>query len=161
MKLATLVATIAITPLVACTSVEKVIDEQATIQPNEARIDFYVQRLDRQREFVQLMCENNRPNDEIEILDVEAGEHILYVRSRVINSNLLFKNVREAVVRLDVNLEGGKRYTLNQDREDDNVTLWLQEADTGLIVSETVSTTMGLTGAIGNLRMKQCQEGTV
>jgi hypothetical protein len=107
------------------------------------------------------MCENNRPNDEIEILDVEAGEHILYVRSRVINSNLLFKNVREAVVRLDVNLEGGKRYTLNQDREDDNVTLWLQEADTGLIVSETVSTTMGLTSAIGNLRMKQCQEGTV
>ena len=161
MKLATLVATIAITTLVAWNSVEKVIDEQATIQPNEARIDFYVQRLDRQREFVQLMCENNRPNDEIEILDVEAGEHILYVRASVINSNLLFKNVREAVVRLDVNLEGGKRYTLNQDREDDNVTLWLQEADTGLIVSETVSTTMGLTSAVGNLRMKQCQEGTV
>jgi len=161
MKLASLLATIAITPLVACTSVEKVIDEQATIQPNEARIDFYVQRLDRQREFVQLMCENNRPNDEIEILDVEAGEHILYVRASVINSNLLFKNVREAVVRLDANLEGGKRYTLNQDREDDNVTLWLQEADTGLIVSETVSTTMGITSAVGNLRMKQCQEGTV
>lgn len=161
MKLASLLATIAIIPLVACTSVGKVIDEQATIQPNEARIDFYVQRLDRQREFVQLMCENNRPNDEIEILDVEAGEHILYVRASVINSNLLFKNVREAVVRLDVNLEGGKRYTLNQDREDDNVTLWLQEADTGLIVSETVSTTMGLTSAVGNLRMKQCQEGTV
>lgn len=161
MKLASLLATIAIIPLVACTSVGKVIDEQATIQPNEARIDFYVQRLDRQREFVQLMCENNRPNDEIEILDVEAGEHILYVRASVINSNLLFKNVREAVVRLDVNLEGGKRYTLNQDREDDNITLWLQEADTGLIVSETVSTTMGLTSAVGNLRMKQCQEGTV
>lgn len=161
MKLASLLATIAITPLVACTSVEKVIDEQATIQPNEARIDFYVQRLERKREFVQLMCENNRPNDEIEILDVEAGEHILYVRASVINSNLLFKNVREAVVRLDVNLEGGKRYTLNQDREDDNVTLWLQEADTGLIVSDTVSTTMGITSAVGNLRMKQCQEGTV
>lgn len=161
MKLKTLLCMAATVPLFACTSVVDVVNDQATIQPDEARVDFYVQRTDRERDFVHLMCENHRPNSEIEVLDVQAGEHVLYVKSSVINSNLLFKNIREAVVRFDVNLEGGKRYMLNQTREGDSVELWLQEADSGLIVSNKVSTTVNLASAVGNLRMKQCREGTV
>lgn len=164
MKIAPLLIAAAITPLVACTTVDEVINEQATIQPDEARIDFFANRgeaFDNQREFVKLMCFNKRPNGALILRDVEEGEHVLFVRASVINSDLPFGNEREAIVRLEANLEGGKRYSLNQTRDNLNMKVWLQETDTGVPVSEVVSTRVEYPQYVGDLRLQQCKEGTV
>ena len=164
MKIAPLLIAAAITSLVACTSVDEVINEQATIQPDEARIDFFANRgeaFDNQREFVKLMCFNKRPNGALILRDVEEGEHVLFVHASVINSDLPFGNEREAIVRLEANLEGGKRYSLNQTRDNLNMKVWLQETDTGVPVSEIVSTRVEYPQYVGDLRLQQCKEGTV
>ncbi|BFT30905.1 hypothetical protein D210916BOD24_20810 [Alteromonas sp. D210916BOD_24] len=137
------------------------IAQQAQVQPDEARIEFFAQRVESEKEYVQLMCRNHRLSDEFLLRDVEAGKHVLYVRARVINSNLDFQNVREAIVKFDVTLEGGKRYSLSQSREGDQMKIWLQESDTGLIASQIIDTTIEVPQMVGNLRVKQCREGTV
>ncbi|WP_412722608.1 hypothetical protein [Alteromonas sp. D210916BOD_24] len=147
--------------LCACSSVVDMIAQQAQVQPDEARIEFFAQRVESEKEYVQLMCRNHRLSDEFLLRDVEAGKHVLYVRARVINSNLDFQNVREAIVKFDVTLEGGKRYSLSQSREGDQMKIWLQESDTGLIASQIIDTTIEVPQMVGNLRVKQCREGTV
>ena len=107
------------------------------------------------------MCFNKRPNGALILRDVEEGEHVLFVRASVINSDLPFGNEREAIVRLEANLEGGKRYSLNQTRDNLNMKVWLQETDTGVPVSEVVSTRVEYPQYVGDLRLQQCKEGTV
>lgn len=164
MKLPSLLLATAIAPLFACTSVVDIVDQQANVQPNEARIDFFANRgeaFDNKREYVKLMCFNQRPNSALVLRDVEEGEHVLFVRASVINKDLPFGNVREAIVRLDVDLEGGKRYSLSQTRDNHDMKVWLQETDTGTPVSDIVSTRMQYPESVGDLRLEQCKEGTV
>jgi len=164
MKLAALLIATALTPLFACTSVVDVVEQQAMIQPDEARIDFYSYRgvdFKNKREYVTLMCFNNRPNGRLILRDVDKGEHILFVRAKVVNANLQLGKVREAIVRLDVNLEGGKRYSLSQFRDNHDMKVWLRETDTGIPVSEIVSTRVEYPKFVGNLRLQQCKEGTI
>jgi len=107
------------------------------------------------------MCFNQRPNSTLALRDVEEGEHVLFVRASVINKDLPFGNVREAIVRLDVDLEGGKRYSLSQTRDNHDIKVWIQETDTGTPVSDIVSTRMQYPESFGDLRLEQCKEGTV
>lgn len=164
MKLPSLLFATAIAPLFACTSVIDIVDQQANVQPNEARIDFFANRgeaFDNKREYVTLMCFNQRPNRALALRDVEEGEHVLFVRASVINKDLPFGNVREAIVRLDVDLEGGKRYSLSQTRDNNDMKVWLQETDTGMPVSDIVSTRIQYPESVGDLRLEQCKEGSV
>ena len=164
MKLPSLLLATAIAPLFACTSVSDVINQQANVQPNEARIDFFANRgeaFDNKREYVKLMCLNQRPTSASALRDVEEGEHVLFVRAMVVNTDLPVDNMREAIVRLDVNLEGGKRYSLNQTRDNRDMKVWLQETDSGIPVSEIVTTRVEYPKSVGDLRLEQCKEGTV
>jgi len=61
----------------------------------------------------------------------------------------------------DVDLEGGKRYSLSQTRDNNDMKVWLQKTDTGTPVSEIVSTRMQYPESVGDLRLEQCREGTV
>lgn len=150
--------------LCACSSVVEMVAQQTQIQPNEARIDFFAQRVEAEKEYVQLMCRNHRLSEDLVLRDVAAGKHVLFVKASVINSNLDYQNVREAIVKFDVTLEGvegGKRYSLSQSREGDHMKIWLQESDTGLIASQIIDTTIEVPQMVGNLRVKQCKAGTV
>ena len=164
MRLPSILLATAIAPLVACTSIPDIIDQQANVQPNEARIDFFANRgeaFDNRREYVKLMCFNQRPTSASLLRDVEEGEHVLYVQASVVNTDLPDGTTREAIVRLDVNLEGGKRYSLNQSRDHHDMKVWLQETDSGVPVSEIVTTRVEYPKSVGNLRLEQCKEGTV
>ena len=164
MRLPSILLATAIAPLFACTSVPYIIDQQANVQPNEARIDFFANRgeaFDNKREYVNLMCFNQRPTSAAALRDVEEGEHVLYVRASVVNTDISEGNTREAIIRLDVNLEGGKRYSLNQSRDHHDMKVWLQETDTGIPVSEIVSTKVEYPQFVGDLRLDQCKEGTI
>ena len=61
----------------------------------------------------------------------------------------------------DVDLEGGKRYSLSQTRDNNDMKVWLQKTDTGTPVSEIVSIRMQYPESVGDLRLEQCREGTV
>ncbi|WP_334049168.1 hypothetical protein [Alteromonas gracilis] len=107
------------------------------------------------------MCFNQRPTSASALRDVEEGEHVLFVRAMVVNTDLPADNMREAIVRLDVNLEGGKRYSLNQIRDNSDMKIWLQESDSGIPVSKVVTTRVEYPKSVGDLRLEQCKEGTV
>ncbi|GMM68033.1 hypothetical protein MTsDn1_13280 [Alteromonas sp. MTD1] len=164
MKISSALFATALLPLVACTSVVDVIDQQTDVQSDQSRIDFFANRgeaFDNQREFVTLMCFNNRPDGALVVRDVQQGEHVLFVRASVINNDLPIGNKREAIVRLNVNLEGGKRYSLNQVRDNHDMKVWLEEYKSGKPVSEIVSTRVEYPEFVGDLRLEQCREGTV
>ena len=164
MKLSSLILATLIAPLFACSSATDMVTQQAEVQPNEARIDFFANRgeaFDNKREYVKLMCFNQRPNGALVLRDVEPGEHVLFVQASVVNTDLPDGTTREAIVRLDVNLEGGKRYSLNQSRDHHDMKVWLQDTDSGVPVSEIVTTRVEYPKSVGDLRLEQCKEGTV
>ena len=164
MKLSSLILATSVAPLFACSSATDMVTQQAEVQPNEARIDFFANRgeaFDNKREYVKLMCFNQRPNGALVLRDVVPGEHVLFVQASVVNTDLPDGTTREAIVRLDVNLEGGKRYSLNQSRDHHDMKVWLQETDSGVPVSEIVTTRVEYPKSVGDLRLEQCKEGTV
>jgi|TARA_Y100000296_G_C5088224_1_gene213491 hypothetical protein len=164
MKLPSVFIATALAPIFGCSTVAEMVDQQAKVQPNEARIDFFANRgeaFDNEKEYVRLMCFNQRPNNELVLRDIEEGKHVLFVRASVVNTNLHISTTREAIVRLDVDLEGGKRYSLSQTRDNHDMKVWLQETDSGIPVSEIVSTKVEYPQFVGDLRFDQCKEGTV
>lgn len=161
MKFRTLSSIFLLAQLAACSSFSQLTVPQAEIASNEARVDFYAQQWENEEEFVRLMCWNQRPSDEFRIRNISAGEHVLFVTAAVVNSGTRQKNRREAVVRLDADLEGGKRYSFAQSRKGDRMKVWIQETQTGLLASHVIDVEIGVPNFVGNSRLEQCKEGTV
>ena len=161
MKFSAFLPALLLTQLAGCSVMTELPIPQASISPDEARVDFYLQQWKNEEELVRLMCWNQRPSKEFRVRDLSAGEHALFVVAAGKNSGVRQINRKEAVVRLDVNLEGGKRYSLAQPRDGENMKIWLQESETGYIASQIVDVDVGVPPFVGNSRLEQCQEGTV
>lgn len=111
-------------------------------------------------ELVYLMCENKRPTSWTSPKELTSGEHDLWVKARFGDSEAM-NQAKEAVVNFKVSLNEGKAYMLNRKISDDTVSLWIQESQTGLVVSEVKTAKLALPPFVGNLREKQCKSGTV
>ena len=84
MKLSSLILATSIAPLFACSSATDMVTQQAEVQPNEARIDFFANRgeaFDNKREYVKLMCFNQRPNGAL-VLWMLSRESMFYLFSQ-------------------------------------------------------------------------------
>ncbi|MCZ8528138.1 hypothetical protein [Alteromonas sp. PRIM-21] len=161
MKRRAFLSALLLSQLAGCSTISELAIPQASISSDEARVDFYAQQWENEEEFVRLMCWNQRPSDDIRVRDLSAGEHTLFVIATVKNSGVRQINRREAVVRLDAALEGGKRYSLAQARDGDSMKVWLQESETGLLASQVVDVEVSVPRLVGNTRLEQCKEGTV
>ncbi|PKH91431.1 hypothetical protein CXF76_11710 [Pseudoalteromonas sp. 78C3] len=112
-------------------------------------------------EYVHLMCFNKKPTQWAEPKQYISGEHDLWVKARVSNPDVL-NSQKEAFVNFNVNLDSDKSYMLNRKREGDKISIWIQEVETGTVVSQVLTDELSRPLQIDNeLRKRQCRSGSI
>jgi hypothetical protein len=134
---------------------------KATVKENHFRFENFKRDKGPTREFIHLMCFRKKPIGWAEPTQYLGGEHDLWVKARISKRGTL-NSRKEAFVNFKVNLAPGKSYMLNRKIEDDQITLWIQEVDTGLGVSEIIIADLKRPKIIeNNLRKQQCESGSI
>ncbi|WP_206483873.1 hypothetical protein [Thalassotalea sp. G2M2-11] len=112
-------------------------------------------------EYVHLMCHQKKPTSWAQPKQYLSGEHDLWVKASTSNRHIP-NSTREAFVNFKVKLEPNKNYMLNRKVVDDKISIWIQEVDTGLGVSEVLVTQLRQPLLIErNLRKTQCESGSI
>ncbi len=107
------------------------------------------------------MCYLHKPTGWSEPKQYEAGKHLLWVKANVENDSIE-NSTKSAYASLNVELEANKSYMLNRERDGDKISLWVQEVDTGVRVSDIVVTDLKKPLISDySLRRNQCKAGTV
>ena len=158
MKLRTIFSALLLTQLGACSYIINDYVPQADIDADKARIDFFAQTSKNEKEYVRLLCWNKRPSDVLSIRNIDAGEHNLYFYATVVESKY---TPLVAIGRLDASLKGGKRYSLLQSRQNENMKIWLAESDTGVLASDIINVKLEAPKPLGNSVIENCKEGTI
>ena len=125
------------------------------------QVENFKNDIGREKEYIHLMCFKKKPTCWNVPKQYLGGEHDLWVEARVSNGSSL-TSTREAFVHFNVNLDAGKNYTLNRKLDDKKISIWIQEIDTGAVVSDIKTTDLKL--AVFNktrFRRKQCRTGSI
>lgn len=110
---------------------------------------------------VYLMCWNKRPTSWAEPKQYDAGKHNLWVKATTSRRDLP-NSTREAYANFQLEFEAGKSYMLNRKIEDDRISIWIQEVETGIAVSDVISATLDRPLLVeNNLRNTQCESGSI
>ncbi|WP_448547066.1 hypothetical protein [Thalassotalea fusca] len=112
-------------------------------------------------EYINLMCYRKKPIGWAEPKQYVNGEHNLWVKASVAKRGVV-NSKKETVVNFNLTLDAGKSYKLNRKIKDNQIALWIEESDTGAIVSEVINSELKLPPLIDDaLRKKQCLAGTI
>ena len=134
---------------------------KAQVEENHFRFENFKRDKGLDLEYVHLMCYLKRPVSWAEPKQYEAGEHNLWVRADVSNRSF-DDSTKEAIVNFKVKLESDKSYMLNRKITDDKIAIWIQEVDTGLVVSEILTPELKKPLLVDySLRKDQCESGSV
>lgn len=142
--------------LIACSSFPLKTD----IKENHFKLDNFKSPDKRQAESIALMCYKQRPSH-VPPGQFLSGQHNLWAVAKVSQKNIP-NSVKEAYVNFNVNLSSGVSYTFNREIDEDKISIWIQEADSGLIVSNVI--TSELRSPLVNdtlLRKKQCKSSSI
>ncbi|MFD2166481.1 hypothetical protein ACFSJY_09385 [Thalassotalea euphylliae] len=90
-------------------------------------------------ERIYLMCHNQQPEEWAQPRQYEAGKHNLWLKVLIRDQDRPMA-LRRAYANFKVNLAPGTSYMPNRRVEGHLVHLWIQESDTGIRVSEIVTT---------------------
>ena len=131
-----------------------------TVKDNHFRFENF-RTLDKNPvELVRLMCFRKKPTYRINTKQYVSGKHSLWLMATIeVNKHQYL--AKEAVANFNVTLEAGKSYMPNRKIQQGNISMWIQEVDSGLIVSDIVTKELSYPTFKGNLREKQCKSGTV
>ncbi|MBV1911784.1 MAG: hypothetical protein KUG78_21000 [Kangiellaceae bacterium] len=110
------------------------------IKEDHFRLENFTKTKGQNREYVQLMCFKQRPTAWSIPRQYMAGQHSLWVKARISKKGFPGAT-EEAYVNFNVKLDSGKSYRLNREVDGGNISLWIQDLDTGnrasnLIVAE-------------------------
>ncbi len=134
---------------------------KAQVKEHHFRLENFSAEQGTKSELVYLMCFHKRPTEWSAPKQYLAGEHQLWVKASVEDRGL-GQDVKEAFVQFKVKLEAGKSYMLNRAIEDNQISLWIQETETGAKASDVIVTKLKQPLLVEeNLRKTQCREGTV
>ncbi|MFQ3190098.1 MAG: hypothetical protein ACI936_001228 [Paraglaciecola sp.] len=111
-------------------------------------------------ELVSLMCFRKKPSYRIEPKQFVSGENSLWLLATIEGNENMYL-AKEAVANFNITLDAGKSYMANRIIQQGNISMWIQEVDTGLIVSDIVNKELSCPTFKGNLREKQCKSGTL
>jgi hypothetical protein len=108
---------------------------------------------------VYLMCYKKRPTGWNEPKQYKAGQHELWVKAVVKSPS---NGNKELVTRFNVNLAAGNSYTLSRKLDGDNISIWLQNSNTGEVVSDVISAELKMALTYDdNVSQKQCKSSTI
>lgn len=143
--------------LLACTAVPF----KASVKEDHFRFENFKRTKGTNIEYVNLMCFHKKPTTWSEPKQYLGGEHNLWVQASFSKRNIP-NSTKVAFVNFKVDLEPNKSYMLNRKTEDDKVSIWIQEVDTGISVSDVVTTDLRNPYVIDEpKRRKQCKTSTV
>ena len=133
----------------------------AQVEDGKFRFENFKMIKGSQNESVHLMCYLHKPTGWSQPKQYEAGKHLLWVKANVENDSIE-NSTKSAYASLNVELEANKSYMLNRERDGDKISLWVQEVDTGVRVSDIVVTDLKKPLISDySLRRNQCKAGTV
>ena len=90
-----------------------------------------------------------------------SGEHDLWVKA-VVSKTDIQNSRREAFVNFDVELAAGNTYVLNRKVDEKQISIWIQNAETGVVVSDVKVAKLALPKLVEKrLRREQCESGTI
>jgi len=129
------------------------------IEINHFRFENFKQDVGEPSELVYLMCFKKRPTSWAEPKQYLGGEHELWVEANVSTSPM---NNKEAFVFFQVKLDPGKSYRLNRKIEGEKISIWIQNSESALRVSEIITTDLNVV-ALGKkvFRQKRCKAGSI
>lgn len=108
------------------------------IKENHFRFENFKRNVATPFESVYLMCAAKKVTGWNNPKQYLSGEHDLWVKYSLTNPNMPNRS-KEAFVNFKVSLGPGKSYMLNRELQEDIVSVWIQEVDTGLRVSEVIN----------------------
>ncbi|GAA5130452.1 hypothetical protein [Thalassotalea piscium] len=112
-------------------------------------------------EYAHLMCFKKKPTTWSEPKQYISGEHDLWVKASVTKRHIP-ESTKETYVNFKVKLDANKSYMLNRKLDNDKIALWIQEVDTGVNVSEVITSELKNPLVFDELlRKRQCKSGTV
>jgi len=112
-------------------------------------------------EYVHLMCFAKKPTAWAQPKQYKAGEHKLWVKANISKDGVPSSS-KHAFAEFDVDLEAGKSYMLNRSIENDKISMWIQEVETGIGVSEVIVADLNMPlNEERKLRLDQCRQGTI
>lgn len=118
-------------PLTGC----GILPFDTAIKENHFRIENFKRDVSYDLEYVFLMCSHQKPTDWQNPKQFLSGEHNLWVKVETMRRNVP-QSTRVAIVNFEVDLKPNKNYMLNRKIVDHEAVVWIQEVDTGLIVSK-------------------------
>ncbi len=131
------------------------------IKENHFRLENFKRDKGSKLQYVHLMCFHKKPTAWAEPKQYLSGEHDLWVKASISKRDIL-NSTKEAFVNFKVKLESGKSYMLNRKIVDDKISIWIQDADTGVIVSDIVASELNSSQITNDsLRERQCKSGSV
>jgi type IV secretory pathway ATPase VirB11/archaellum biosynthesis ATPase len=134
---------------------------KAEIKENHFRFENFKRDKSSNLEYVHLMCYQKRPTTWAEPKQYLSGEHDLWVKASISKRNIS-QTTKEAFVNFKVKLKPGKSYMLNRETVDDKMSIWIQEVDTGLGVSDVMIADLKKPLIFDeSMRKRQCESGSV
>ena len=109
--------------------------------------------------FVYLMCFRQKPTGWRNPKEYRSGKHNLVVKAVIEQPGY---GSKEAYANFNVDLDSGKRYMLNKKGDNAKISIWIQDVDTGVIVSDIVVS--DLKNALvyeESIRKKQCKASSI
>ena len=121
------------TVLTAC----EILPVKTDIKENHARLENFISDKTNNKEYISLMCKNKKPTKWMTPTQILAGEHNIWIEIKNSQSDTP-NSERISFINVNVIFDEGKSYTLNRKRENNRLTVWIQELSSGSIVSEVI-----------------------
>ena len=134
---------------------------KTTIKADHFRFENFKRDKSVNQEFVHLMCFEKKPTSWAQPKQYPAGKHLLWVKALTYRQGVPASE-KNAFAKFEVQLEAGKSYMLNRKIEGEQISIWIQEVETGNKVS-TIEVTELKRPLLEEyqLRKDQCRLGSI
>lgn len=144
-------------PLLGC----GVLPIQSEIKEDHLRFENFKRDISDDLEYVYLMCANKKPTSWLYPRQFASGAHELWVKVKTSKRDVPH-STKVAVVNIKVTLDADKSYMLNRKIVKDEASLWIQEVDTGITVSNVLVAALKRPSSNDYpVNLQQCQSGSV
>lgn len=134
---------------------------EAKVEKDHFRFENFENDIDDEPVYAFLLCYKSQPTFWNTPKQYEAGEHNLWVKAYTYKRGVR-NSVKQAITRFDISLNEGKSYALKTKLDGKNIDLWIQESDSGEIVSEVVTKKLEYPLHRDDLlNRKRCVEGSI
>ena len=133
----------------------------SSIDEGHFRFQNFINDTSRNTEYIHLMCHQKRHVGGNQSKEYLGGEHNLWVKAVVAKTDIQ-NSRREAFINFEVDLEAGNTYMLNRKVDEKQISIWIQNAETGVVVSDVKVAKLELPKLVEKrLRREQCESGTI